>query len=83
MDLTGQMLMAKQLMLEKPDVIIRPELGQIGMVDRVDITGLIKSGELVARKLLPELSRAVSWQYRLRQRVARFVSPQSGNEHEP
>lgn len=75
MDLTGQMLMDKQLKLEQPEVIIRPELGQIGIVDRVDIPGVIKAGELAARKALPEIRRVTSWQYRFRRKVSEFTSP--------
>jgi predicted acylesterase/phospholipase RssA len=46
MDLTGQMLMDKQLKLERPEVIIRPKLASIGIVDRVDTPEVIKMGEL-------------------------------------
>ncbi len=72
MDLTGLMMMDKQLKLEQPEVIIRPKLGQIGIVDRVDIPELIKSGELAAFEVLPEIRRVTSWQYRLSQKVKLF-----------
>jgi NTE family protein len=48
MDLTGLVLMDKQLLLEQPEIIIRPNLGIIGIVDQVDILALIKSGEEAA-----------------------------------
>lgn len=83
MDLTGQMLLDKQLRLEQPDVIIRPELGQIGMVDRVDIPQLIKTGELSARRALTEIRKACSWQSRLRRNLNRKISHISGDVHEP
>ena len=44
------MLIDQQLKLEKPDVIIRPKLGLIGMIDRVDIPEVIKSGEQATRE---------------------------------
>ncbi len=65
MDLTGLMLMDNQLALEKPDIIIRPRLGPIGIVDRVDIPSVIKSGELAAKDALPELRKLVRWNERL------------------
>ena len=75
MDLTGLTLMDKQLKLEKPEVIIRPEVYHIGLVDRVDIPETIKLGELAARKALPDIRRALSWQYRIKKKISRIFSP--------
>jgi hypothetical protein len=75
MDLSGLMLMDKQLKLEKPEVIIRPNLGPIGIIDRVDISEVIKSGELAALNSLPDIRREASWQFRLRQKLSSFISP--------
>ena len=75
MDLSGLMLMDKQLQLEKPEVIIRPELGQIGIIDQVDIPEVIKSGELATLEVLVEIRKAVSWRYQFRQRISRILSP--------
>jgi len=75
MDLTGLMLLDKQLKLEKPEVVIRPELGPIGIIDRVDIPEVIKSGELATIEALPDIHKEVSWQYRLRRKLSSFVSP--------
>jgi NTE family protein len=75
MDLTGQMLLDKQLKLEQPEVIIRPKLSPIGIIDRVDIAEVIKSGEEATQDALVEIHRAVSWQYQLRKRISRFISP--------
>jgi NTE family protein len=75
MDLTGLMLIDKQLKMEKPEVIIRPKLGPVGIIDRVDIAEVIKSGELATQEVLGELRKAVSWQHQLRQRIAQLISP--------
>jgi NTE family protein len=74
MDLTSLILLEKELQLEQPDVIIRPDLGVIGMVDQVDIPGLIKSGEQAFIKALPDLHRIAGWQYRLRRKLS-FLKP--------
>jgi len=71
MDLSGLMLLEKQLELEQPDVIIRPSLGSIGIVDQVDIHALIQCGESATLDALPEIRRVTSWQHRL---FRRFVS---------
>lgn len=69
MDLTGLVLLDKQLRLEQPEVIIRPTLGQIGIVDRVDFQALIKSGEQATLEALPDIRDAMSWQYRLKKKL--------------
>ncbi len=70
MDLTGLVLLEKQLELEQPDVVIRPELGTIGIVDRVDIEELIKLGEQATQKALPELRKSTN----LRNRIKRILA---------
>jgi NTE family protein len=74
MDLTGLMLLDKQLQLEKPEVIIRPKLGQIGLVDHVDVPGVIKAGEQAAEEALTEIHNVLGWRYRLSQRISRIVA---------
>jgi len=75
MDLTGLMLMDKQLKLEKPEVVIRPNLGSIGIVDRVDIPEVIKSGELATLAALPDIHKAVSWGYQLKRELSWLIHP--------
>jgi NTE family protein len=82
MDLTGQMLLDKQLKLEKPDVIIRPDIGPMGLIDRVDVPELIKSGEQAALCSLPEIYNASSWQSRIKHRVWQLFTPVSRRERE-
>ncbi len=74
MDLMGLVLLEKQLELEKPAAQIRPDLGMIGIVDRVDIPGLIKCGEQAALNALPTLRRVTSWRYRLGYKLNIFRS---------
>jgi NTE family protein len=73
-DLAGLKLVDMQLQLEKPEVIIRPRLGQIGIIDRVDIPELINSGEEAAKSALSDIHRATSWQNRLARRVSQISS---------
>jgi NTE family protein len=70
MDLMGLILLEKQLQLEQPAAVIRPDLGLIGMVDQVDIPGLIKSGEQAATGALPELRWVTGWRHLLWQRIS-------------
>jgi len=54
-----------RLQLEKPDVIIRPDVKYIGYLDQVKVSEVIKIGEKAAIESLPELRRAVNWKGRL------------------
>ncbi len=70
MDLTGLILLEKQLELERPDVIIRPDLGLIGIVDQVDIPALIRCGEAGTNQALPEIHRLSGWRQRFLRKIA-------------
>jgi NTE family protein len=54
-----------RLQLDHPDVIVRPAVGQIGYLDQVDISEVVRLGELATEAVLPELRRAVSWRNRV------------------
>jgi NTE family protein len=57
-----------RLHIDKPDVIIRPYLNDIGLLDRVEIAEIVSRGERAASKALPELQRALGWPRRLARR---------------
>jgi NTE family protein len=54
-----------RLQLDKPDVVIRPDVCQIGFLDQVEVQDVVKLGEKAAEAALPKLRRAVSWQARI------------------
>jgi len=60
-----------RLQLDAPEVIIRPDVSQIGYLDRVDVSEVVKLGEQAAEAALPELRKVVGW----RGRVRRFFPP--------
>lgn len=68
-DIAGAKLTELRLELEKPDVIIRPEVPQIGLLDRVDVHEVARLGEQAAIQALPALRRATSWQGWLARRI--------------
>jgi NTE family protein len=74
MDLSGLILLDKQLQLEKPEVIIRPKLGQIGLVDHVNIPGVIKAGEQATEEAIMEIHKVLGWRFRLSQKISRMVA---------
>jgi len=71
-DIGGRQIAELRFKLEKPDVIIRPDVEGIGVLDRVDVGGVAELGEQAARDQLPELRRAVAWPARLRRLAAKI-----------
>jgi uncharacterized protein YqfA (UPF0365 family) len=57
-----------RLKIEKPEVLITPLVGGIGLLDSIDVREVSKIGEIAALEALPALKRAVSWPARLRRR---------------
>lgn len=65
-DISGAMLTELLLLYDQPDVIIRPAVPHIGLLDVVDIDEVASLGEHAAELALPELEKAFSWSARLR-----------------
>lgn len=52
--------------LDQPDVIIQPDVGHIGYLDQVNVSEVVRLGEIATEAVLPELWKAVSWRGRFR-----------------
>lgn len=66
-----------RLDIDQPEVIVRPAVGKIGYLDKVDVSEVVKLGEDAMEAALPELRRALSW----RGRVSRRLKPRPGTDH--
>jgi NTE family protein len=73
-DIGGRQIAELRFQLEKPDVIIRPDTENIGLLDSVDVAEVAEIGERAARKKLPELRRVTAWPARLRRLASRISS---------
>ena len=60
-EIGGRQLAELRLALEKPEVLIRPQVSEIGVLDRVNVHEVVKLGEEAAAAQLPELMRATTW----------------------
>ncbi|HEY9153204.1 MAG TPA: patatin-like phospholipase family protein [Anaerolineales bacterium] len=69
MDVSDRLLTDLRLKIDKPDVIIRPDVADIGLLDMVDVHEVAKRGEAAFEAVLPELKRATTWSDRLRRRL--------------
>lgn len=61
MDITCRMLTELRLKVDKPEVIVRPDVHEFGLIDKGDPKKLIKAGYLAAADALPEIKKSISW----------------------
>lgn len=57
-----------RLAIDQPEVIVRPEVSQVGYLDQVFVPDVVKLGEQAMEAVLPDLRRAVG----VRRRVSRW-----------
>jgi NTE family protein len=67
-DAGGRLLTELRLQVDNPEVVIRPAVGHIGLLDKVDVHEVIRLGEQAVDVILPELKRSLAWPNRLRRR---------------
>lgn len=65
MEVSGSYTTELRLQIDKPDVILRPEVSDIGLFDRVDVDEVVQLGEKALTAVLPELKQAARWNRRL------------------
>lgn len=83
-DVAGAWFTEMRLLMDRPDVIIRPAVGHIGLTDRVDVSAVAALGEAAAEAALPALREATSWRGRLRrwrQHLTDTTSPLPWERH--
>ncbi len=66
LDIGGRQIAELRFKLEKPDVIIRPAVAGIGVLEEVDVHAVVRLGEAATREKLADLKTATAWPARLR-----------------
>jgi len=69
-DIGGASHTELRLKLDQPDVLIRPKVPHVGLLDRVDVHEVALLGEEATLEVLPDLHRVTSWRGWLSRRVA-------------
>jgi NTE family protein len=69
-DISNRAVAEYRLMVDKPDVIIRPQVLSVQLLDHVDVREVARRGEEAVEVVLPELRRMVSWKSRLRRKYS-------------
>jgi NTE family protein len=68
-DVGNRAVAAYRLAVDKPDVVIRPEVSDIELLDQVDVREVARRGDEAVEAVLPELRKMVSWSSRLRRTI--------------
>jgi NTE family protein len=66
LDITSRAVTQYRLEVDKPEIVIRPRVTDIDVLDRVDVRAVARKGEEAVDEALPELKRLFGWQNRLR-----------------
>jgi len=76
-DATSRMVAELRLQIEKPEVIIRPDVAKFGILDDaslIDTNEIVALGEAAAEAALPQIRQALSWSNQL-SRFFRHTTP--------
>ncbi len=65
-DISGRLLTELRLQMDKPDVIIRPDVFGIGALDNVDVAEIVRYGEEAAEAEMKNLLKAVRWDNKIK-----------------
>lgn len=65
-DIGNRAVAAYRLAVDKPDVIIRPMVSDIELLEHVDVRKVARRGDEAVEAAMPELKRMISWPSRLR-----------------
>ncbi|HSM72940.1 MAG TPA: patatin-like phospholipase family protein [Anaerolineales bacterium] len=66
LDMVSRAVTEFRLQVDKPDVIIRPPVTDIDILDQVDVREVARKGDEAVEAVLPELKKLSAWQNRLR-----------------
>jgi len=66
LDMVTRAVAQYRLEVDKPEIIIRPQVTDIDILDRVDVRAVVRKGEEAVDAVLPELKSLFAWQNRFR-----------------
>jgi NTE family protein len=69
LDIVTRAITEYRLQVDQPEIILRPDVTDIDILERVDIHTVVKKGEEAVEAALPEIMKLFSWQSRLRRKI--------------
>ena len=80
-EIGSSLLTELHLELESPDVIIRPQVPKISLLDEVEVDEIVVLGEIAAREALPQLYSAVGWRGKISRRFFGRSYPNTSDKY--
>ena len=68
-DVSSRYVAHLRLQVDKPEIIVRPDVHHISLLDQVSVEEVAQLGEQALEKLLPDLKRITAWTARLGRRI--------------
>jgi NTE family protein len=68
-DLSSRAVANYRLEADAPDVIVRPKVHDLGLLDKVVVKDVAMLGEAAVEEILPELKKATSWTSRMSKKI--------------
>jgi NTE family protein len=72
-DAAGRKLTELRLKVDSPEVVIQPKVGDIGLLDDVDVHELVRLGEESVEEVLEELHHAVGWSGAVTRKIRKAI----------
>jgi NTE family protein len=69
MDLVDRAVAEYRLLIDKPEIIVRPAVHSIDVFDKVDIHAIAQLGDEAVLNVFPNLKKLFTWQTRLRRAI--------------
>jgi NTE family protein len=69
LDIVDRAVAEYRLEVDKPEIIIRPDVHDIDIFDKVDVPDVVRRGAEALDAMLPELKKLFAWQNRLRRAI--------------
>lgn len=73
MDITSRMMTELRLEVDRPEVIIRPDIYRFGIFDIAPPKDLIYEGYIAAQDAIPDIRRSLSWSRKLIRKIDQTV----------
>ena len=68
-DLNNRAVAHYRLAADAPDIIVRPKVHHLGLLDKVVVKDVAMLGEAAVEEILPELKKATSWTSRMNKKL--------------
>lgn len=68
-DIVTRAVTEYRLAVDRPDVIIRPQVTHIDTLERVDVHDVVQKGEAAVDAVRPELKKLFNWRQRIRRKI--------------